>query len=1079
MRTRPLRSLIAILVLAVATGPTALAAPAPPPSPAEVTVTDLTVEHATNPLGIDAERPRLSWVLTSRRRGVRQGAYQVQVASSAAALAAGRADVWDSGRVASSSSVGVRYGGPALRSRTRYFWRVRVWDGEGRASAWSGTAWWEMGLLQRSDWQAGWIGAPGGDSRLTLTGASWIWYPEGDPAQSAPAATRYFRRTLDLPSDRRVAKARFLLTADDQYVLYAGGTEVARSSGQPDAWRQAAVVDLTEHLEDGASTLALAVTNSGGPAAWIGKLQVTYADGSQEEVVTDAAWRAATDGPPGWEQPGFDDAGWAAALEVAPYGAGPWGTQVQLPQLPPPLLRKDFTLAGDARVRRARLYASALGLYEVRLNGRRVGDQLLTPGWTDYRQRVQYQTYDVTELVRQGPNAIGALLGEGWFAGRLQGGQRYGDTPLFLAQLEVEYADGTVERVVTDGSWTGTTDGPIRSSGIYDGEVYDARREPPGWDRPGFGDPAWRPVAVDSGVDVALSAQAGPPIRVERTLRPVRMTEPRPGTYVFDMGQNMVGWVRLRVTGERGTEVTLRHAEVLNPDGTIYTANLRSARQADTYVLKGGGEEAFQPHFTYHGFRYVEVTGYPGRPALDAVTGVVFHADTPFTGSFTTSNPMLNRLQQSIVWGLRGNFMSVPTDCPQRDERLGWTGDAQMIAGTAAFNLDVAGFFTKWVRDLEEAQEPSGAFPDVAPRVCCGAGTAGWGDAGVIVPWVLWQRYGDTRVIERHYGAMQRWIEYLRAHSDGYLRPDQGYGDWLNVNDDTPRDVIGTAFFAYSAKLLAEMAAAIGRDADAATYRALFEDVRQAFTSAYVTGDGRVKGDTQTAYVLALHMDLLPADLRARAAARLVELIRARGWHLSTGFLGTPHLLQVLTDAGYEDVAYRLLTQDTFPSWGYMIERGATTIWERWDSIRPDGSFNDPGMNSFNHYGFGAVGDWMYRNVGGIAPGAPGYERIIVRPLPGGGLTWAKAKYQSVRGEIEVEWEAEDGAFKLEVTVPANATATVYVPTSDPASVTEGGTDARRAEGVRFLRSEGGYAVYEVGSGTYSFASEREGAGWR
>lgn len=1037
-------------------------------------VGDLRVNYASNPIGIDDAKPEFAWKLFSKQRAVEQTAYQIRVASSPDKLVAGQADVWDSGKVASRNSVHVAYGGPALRSATRYWWTVRVWDNKGNVSSWAPPAFFETGLLRRSDWKAQWIGASSsGNEKMSLDGAYWIWFSEGDPSTSAPAATRYFRRSFNLPSGQTVYRARFLLTADDQFVLYVNGKEVARSSGQPDAWRQAVEVDLSESLESGSrNVIAVAVTNTGGPASWIGKLHVDFADGTDFEIVTDRQWRATTDSPEGWEQSSFDDATWVAAMEVAPYGGGPWGRQVQIPKEFPGLeLRKEFSVTKS--VARARLYASALGLYELRLNGKRVGDHVFAPGWTDYNRRVQYQTYDVTSMLHEGQNALGALLGYGWFAGGIAWNRfTYGDQPYLLVQLEITYADGSKDIVVSDGSWRWRR-GPIVSSTIYDGEIYDARLEQPGWDRPGFDDSDWQPVTVNDDVDAELVAQVGPPVRVTQDIRPVSVSEPKKGTFVFDMGQNFAGWVRLKVRGPAGTRITLRYGEVLNPDGTLYTANLRGAKATDVYILKGQGTEVFEPHFTYHGFRYVEVTGFPGKPTLDSITGRVVHSDTPKTGRFVTSNDLINQLQSNIVWGQRSNFFSVPTDCPQRDERLGWMGDAQMFAPTASFNMDVSGFFTKWMRDVADAQRADGAFTDVSPNVCCGAGTAGWGDAGIIIPWTIYQRYGDTRIIEEHYDAMKRWIEYLEAHSTNLLRPAQGYGDWLNVNDDTPRDVIGTAFFAYSTKLLANMARAIGRDADAQRYEDLFERIKAAFNDAYVSADGRIKGDTQTAYVLALYMDLLPQDLRDEAAARLVELIKARNWHLSTGFLGTPHLLDVLTEAGYSDVAYRLLNQDTFPSWLYMVKKGATTIWERWDSIRPDGSFNDPGMNSFNHYGFGSVGDWMYRNIGAIAPGAPGYEKIVVRPVLGGGLTEAKAKYESIRGEIEVDWKVERKTFKLKVAIPANSKATVYVPTSDPSSVTEGGKPAELSEGVKFLRYEDGYAVYEVGSGKYHFASQR------
>ena len=1051
---------IRCIVLVASCLATGIAAPAAADS--RLTVGELTAEHRHNPLGIDEREPRLGWKLRSQRQGEAQQAYRVQVASSPARLQEDSPDVWDSGTVASGRSVDVAYDGPALAARQRYWWRVQVTGRDGERSGWSVPAFFETGLLD--DWRAKWIGRAADDA-LTLEGATWIWYPEGDPASAVPGGTRYFRRTFELPAGAQVERARMLLTADDEFVLYVNGSELARSPDVIDAWRQARLVDLTAALRPGSNTIAVAATNrspSGpNPASWIGRLRVELAGGDAVTIDTDGDWRTHNVQQAGFEQPGFDDSGWTAAREVAAYGGGPWGRGVSLPSAPPPLARAEFTLSKP--VARARLYASALGLYELRLNGSRVGDQVLAPGFTDYDDRVQYQTYDVTGALREGRNAIGAMLADGWYSGRLQGGQRFGDAPRLLAQLEVEYTDGTSTRVVSDDSWR-TADGPLRAAGIYDGEELDARAEPAGWDRAGFDASAWEPAAVDGGVTTRPVAQAAPPIEVTQDLRPVAVTEPSPGVYVFDMGQNIVGWTRLRVRGPAGTTVRLRHAEVLNPDGTIYTANLRSARQTDTYTLRGGGEEVYEPRFTYHGFRYVEVTGYPGRPSLDDVTGRVVHAAMPGAGELDTSDPLLDRLQQNIVWGIRGNFLSVPTDCPQRDERLGWTGDAQMIAETASFNFDVSGFFTKWTHDLADAQHADGAFTDVAPDVCCGAGTAGWGDAGVIVPYALFRRYGDTRIVDRHWTAMTRWIDYLQAHSNGLLRPNQGYGDWLNVSSDTPRDVIGTAFFAWSTTLVAEMARATGRDADAARYEALARDVADAFNRAYVSADGTIKGDTQTAYVLALRFGLLPEELRPAALEHLVDDIESHGWHLSTGFLGTPHLLSVLEEGGRADVAYRLLRQDSYPSWLYQVRMGATTVWERWDSIRPDGTFQDPGMNSFNHYGFGAVGDWMYRSLAGIRPAEPGYRKIEIRPVPGSGLGAARGAYESPYGRIESSWTQQGGRYELTVAVPPNTTATVYVPADDPARVPA-------PAGAQPAGAEDGYAVFTVGSGRYTFRS--------
>jgi alpha-L-rhamnosidase len=567
-------------------------------------------------------------------------------------------------------------------------------------------------------------------------------------------------------------------------------------------------------------------------------------------------------------------------------------------------------------------------------------------------------------------------------------------------------------------------------------------------------------------------------------LRPKSWAEPAPGKIVFDLGQNMVGWLRLEVKGPAGARVRMRFAEILNPDGTLYTVNLRSARSTDTYVLKGApGGETFEPRFTFHGFRYVELVGYPGRPGPDAITGIVVRSAIRATGSLETSNATVNQLQHNIEWGQRGNFLSVPTDCPQRDERLGWMGDAQIFARTACFNGDVAGFFTKWMTDVADAQSAEGGFSDVSPRLIdLEDGAPAWGDAGVIVPWTMYQCYGDTGVLARHYDAMAKWVRYVDAANPNHLwrrRVNNNYGDWVAVNSRTPKDVLSTAFFANSTKLLSRAARVLGKDDEARRYDALFAAIRDAFDQEFVAPSGRILGNTQTAYALALRFGLLPEDKRAAAARYLAEDIERNGWHLTTGFLGVGHLLPALSEAGLDDVAYRLLLQSTFPSWGYSIAQGATTIWERWDGWTQEKGFQDPGMNSFNHYSFGSVGEWMYRVVAGIDTDAekPGYEHVIVRPRPGGGLTFARGTYDSVRGRIATEWRIEGGRLTLSVEVPANTTATVYVPgAGDPSKVTEGGVPADTAAGVRFLGMEGPTAVYAVGSGTYLFAVDGFGS---
>jgi len=904
-----------------------------------VKATHLRCEYLVDPLGIDELRPRLGWMVEGEGRGRRQTAWRVLVAGSAEKLAAGAGDLWDSGKVRSDQTAHVEYAGTPLRSRTRCFWKVRVWDERGRASAWSEPARWTVGLLREADWRALWIGY-----------------------------------------DRPAAEA------------------------------------VEQHGD----------------------------------------WRRLKPAKPGRKHP--------LVLPPARY------------------VRKEFALGKP--VRRATVYATALGLYELRINGRRVGQDWFTPGWTDYDKRIGYRTYDVTGLVRRGANAIGAILADGWYAGYIGWfGHRdvFGDKLRLRAQLEVVYEDGTRETIPTNRTWRAAT-GPIREADFLMGQAHDARREMPGWDGRGFDDGEWDRVNATRRVAGRLRAATGVPVRALAELRPVKRTEPKPGRFVFDLGQNVAGVVRLRVRGaRRGRKIVLRFAERLCPDGTVYVKNLRSARATDTYVCRGGSragaaEETWQPQFTFHGFRYVEVTGYPGRPRRDAITGVALGSDTPDAGHFDCSDRAAGRLWHNIRWTQRANFLEVPTDCPQRDERMGWTGDAQIFCRTAAWSSDVAAFFTKWLADLADAQGPGGEFPDVAPRrVVAGGGTAAWSDAGVLIPWTMYRVYGDERLLRRHYRSMARHVAFCKRHSEGLLRPAKGYGDWLNIRADTPRDVLATAYFARCADVLSRAAGALGKRADAARWRRLFERIRRAFGEAYVGEDGRVKGDTQTAYVLALAFDLLPEELRPAAVRRLVDDIRRRKGHLSTGIVGTKDLMDVLTAAGRLDVAWRLFHNRTLPSWGFMVRQGATTIWERWDGWTPDRGFQTPQMNSFNHYALGSVGQWMFPTITGIDAAEAGFRRIVIRPRPGGRLKWAKARYDSLRGRIVSEWERTPRGLEMRVEIPANTTAAVHVPSADAAAVTEGARPAAKAQGVRYLRMEGGAAVYHVGSGRYRFVSR----GWR
>ncbi|GHO64113.1 alpha-L-rhamnosidase [Ktedonobacter sp. SOSP1-52] len=757
-----------------------------------------------------------------------------------------------------------------------------------------------------------------------------------------------------------------------------------------------------------------------------------------------------------WSEPALVEAGLLQAEDWSAQCIRPaWDEDPSIDQ-PAPLLRRAFTVRPG--LASARLYITALGVYEAEMNGVPVGDHVLAPGWTSYHHRLRYQTFDVTELVREGANAIGATLGDGWFRGRLgySGGRRniYGEHVALLAQLELRYADGSMERVETDKSWHAAR-GSILSSSLYDGETYDARLARPGWSQAGYDASDWAGVTVVAWDKATLYAPDGPPVRRIEERPPVAIFLSPSGRTLVDFGQNLVGRLRIRVQGRAGTTITLRHAEVLE-HGELGTRPLRLAKATDRYTLCGEGVETWEPRFTFHGFRYAEVEGWPGELCTEDLCAIVCHSDMERTGWFECSEPLLNQLHENVLWSMRGNFLDIPTDCPQRDERLGWTGDLQVFAPTATFLYHCAGFLQSWLADLAADQrDVDGVVPFVVPDILhhdaggSAGGAAVWSDAAVIVPWVLYQRFGDTGILARQFESMRSWVDVMaeRAGPGRLWNTGFQFGDWLDPTappdrpEAAPTDkyLIATASFAYSAELLSRAAGVLGRQDEARHYSELANEVRRAFVAEYVTANGRIVSDTPTAYTLALAFGLLSEEKqRASAGKQLVGLVRDSGYHISTGFVGTPLICDALCSVGAYDAAYRLLLQRECPSWLYPVTMGATTIWERWDSLLPDGTINPGEMTSFNHYALGAIGDWLHRVLGGLASASPGYRRISIAPRPGGGLSRATVRHQTPYGLASVAWRIANRQMSLEVVVPPNTTAVVTLPGSDEASLEVG-----------------------------------------
>lgn len=1011
--------------------------------------TNLRCEYEWNPIGIDVARPRLSWEVSDSRRGARQAAYRIIVSPAEYLVADGKGTLWDTGRVKSDQSIHVVYGGPALNARLRYYWSVRTWDADGVESQWADPVFWEMGLLEAADWKAKWITIDEMKEQPEPLFGDWIW----NPAKEEGEVWRYFRKAFELPADVQITSAKAWGAANNEYTFSLNGKEL----GGCDEWKAVESFDVGADLVSGKNVIAIEGVHARGIGGITFGMRITLADGKTIEICSADDWLTSAEKAEGWQSVGFDDTAWGKAVLVAKYGDPPWGRVADRYPSRSFYLRKAFTTE-RANIAKARVYVSALGAYRLFLNGERVGKDELTPGWTYFPKHILYQTYDVTDLVRGGDNAIGLLLGNGWWGGSMAGAWKDGNLR-GIAQLEIVYETGDRQIIVTDETWKGRVS-PILKDSIYHGETYDAQLEIADWCQAGCDEKDWLPAHPWTGPMGQLVAQVGPTIQVTEEIPAIGVTEPKPGVFIFDFGQNAAGRARLSVKGPAGTRVQIRHAEILRPDGTLYTDNLQNAKCTDAYILKGAGKEQWEPAFTYRGFRYAEVTGYPGTPTKDALVMRVMHAAVPTIGTFSCSEDIINRIQKNILWGARSNFYSVPTDCPQRDERLGWTGDVQLFAATACWNMHMGGYLAKYMRDVVDSRNADGSTTDVAPALSAAPGAPGWADVVTVVPWSLYRYYGDTRVVETNYTAMADWLEYMRKNATDGLYVASRYGDWVPV-EPSPKKTLAGAYQYLSSKYLAEMSRAIGKTAEAAELERQAADIAALYNQRYFNAEtSQYEGNTQTANIVPLWFGITTTDKRAAVIDNIARNILDHDTHLTTGFIGTAYLMPTLSAFGRDDLAARLAVQRTYPSWGYMVESGATTIWERWNGNSPEALSS--GMNSYNHFAFGSVGQWYYEYLVGIRPLEPGFKRTLIEPHTSA-AQWAKASFLSMYGPIRCSWSKDNG-FTMTVEIPANTTALVKTPLPCNAEIEPG--DKKTVD-------TNGNTLFEIGAGTYVFKAQK------
>ncbi len=1037
----------------------------------DLRVVNLRCEYQADPPAVDVPSPRLSWQITSDARSVKQTACRILVSSDKM----NKGDLWDSGKIEGDQSINIHYAGNPLRSFQKCFWKVQVWAGDAMAK--SKTAQWTMGVLSPNAWKAEWIAA-GKPPKLLMNKTQWVWTEEPHDGLLYPPSTRYFRWHVTLPERCSVKDADVVMTADNSFVLYVNG----HWAGGGDSWKVLNRIDVARYLRCGDNVLSVTVTNGGtrpNEAGVLARLDAELSDGSQVVFRLDATALTSKEKHAGWRKPSFDDSAWKPACVLGRFGMQPWGKPV-LSGRALPLFRREFVV--DKKIERAIAYVCGLGFHELNLNGAKVGAYELAPGWTNYRKACIYSAYDVTAHLRRGRNALGVMLGNGMY--NVTGGRyvkflgSFGGLKLLL-QLRIEYADGTTEEVATDRSWR-THPGPIVFSCIFGGEDYDARCEIDGWDRPGSDDAAWRQVQCVEGPGGRLTSRSAPPITVRETFRPVKITEPRPGVFVYDLGQNFSGWPKLSVTGPAGSTVKLVPGELLDANGLV-TQRSSGRPVWFSYTLKGSGKEVWRPRFSYYGFRYLQVEGAVPQsktqadstlPRIQNLEGEFLYPATHTAGRFSCSNAKVNQVHELILAAIKSNFKSVLTDCPHR-EKLGWLECSHLLAGCFMYNYDCARFYQKITRDMRQAQLENGLVPDIAPEYTVFNGgfrdSPEWGSAIAIAPWRTYLMYGDKEILIANYKNMKRYVAYLSSRAQDHI-VSHGLGDWCDVGPGAPGvskltslGLTSTCVYYQDVDILRRIAHLLGKTGDVKIYTDLAEKIKDSFNRKFFHAEkNRYDRNSQTANAMPLFLDLVPPEHREAVLQNLVKDIRANGNRVTAGDVGFYYLVQALLRGGRSDVLYDMLCRDDGPGYLYQLRKGATSLIETWDA--------NP-ATSQNHCMLGHIEEWFYSGLLGIRLKEPGFRKCSIRPFMPTELTRAEGRYDTGYGRIRSSWKRSGGTVTMEVTIPANTTATVFVPAESAAKVTESGKPVDQAKGVSFQRMEKGCAVFEVGSGSYLFTS--------